>query len=306
VESVFGVPYGWSGFYERSWTRLTPKDVRDFHRQGGSPLGTGRGGFDLVRIVDAIETRHVQILICIGGDGTMMGTQKIFEEVRRRGLEIAVVHVPKTVDRDIPLLSTTFGFDTCVEEATRAIQAASVEARSFADCFAIVKLMGRNAGFIAAYATLASRAVDCCLIPEVPFVLDGPGGVLEYVEGTLDRQGQCVVVIAEGAGQELVGGSGDIGRHVFGAVKAYFERKGRSVSHKYIDPTYQVRAVPAIASDNILCTLLAHAAVHGAMAGMTGCVFGPLNSHNVVFPLQEIAGRQATVDPVCAARRGLA
>jgi 6-phosphofructokinase 1 len=296
--SVFGVRYGWRGFYERSWTKLTPEDVAGLHRQGGSPLGSSRGGFDLTRIVDAIETRQMQIVICIGGDGTMIATQKVFEEVRRRGLQIAVVHVPKTVDKDIPLLSTTFGFDTAVEEAQRSINAASVEATSFPDCVSIVKLMGRNSGFIAAYSTLASRDVDCCLIPEVPFALHGPGGVLEYVESVLDRQGKCVVVVAEGAGGELVGDAADIGLHIYAAVKAHFKERRGNFSHKYIDPTYVVRAGAAIASDNILCTLLAHAAVHGAMAGMTGCVVGQVHNHNCVIPISELAGIQAKLDPV--------
>lgn len=299
LESVFGVPYGWRGFYESSWTRMTPEDVKDFHRQGGTPLGSARGGFDLMRIVDAVETRQLQIVICIGGDGTMMGTQALFEEVRRRGLKIAVVHIPKTIDHDIPLLSTTFGFETAVEEAQRAIRAASVEARSFPDCLAIVKLMGRNAGFIAAHATLASRAVDCCLIPEVPFRLAGPGGVLEYVDGVLARQGQCVVVIAEGAKGEGIPVDVDVGQHLLQEVKLHFGAHKRDVTFKYLDPTYQVRAVPAIASDQILCTLLAHAACHAAMAGLTGCVVGPINGNNAVIPLTQIAGRQAPVDPVC-------
>lgn len=85
---------------------MTPKDVESVHLDGGSPIGTGRGGFDVVKICDAIETRRVDIVLCIGGDGTMMGTQKVQQELVRRGLRISVVHVPKTIDKDIPLVSS--------------------------------------------------------------------------------------------------------------------------------------------------------------------------------------------------------
>lgn len=158
--------------------------------------------------------------------------------------------------------------------------------------------MGRNSGFVAAEASLASRAVDLCLIPEISFNLYGPGGILEYIESVLDRQGRCVVVVAEGCGRDLVDEKTDIGRFLHEAVHVYFEAKGRNISRKYLDPTYQVRALPAIASDNILCTQLAHAAVHAAMAGMTSCCVGMVHDRNVVIPLEELAGKQAKVDPV--------
>lgn len=160
-----------------------------------------------------------------------------------------------------------------------------------------VKLMGRNSGFIAAYSTLASREVDCCLVPEVPFPLYGPGGVLEYIESTLDKKGKFVLVVAEGAGTEHEEGAKDIGLHLCAKVKVYFKSKGREISVKYIDPTYQIRARPPIASDNIFCTLLAHSSVHAAMAGFTGFCGGPVNNHNVLIPLEMIAGKQAKLNP---------
>lgn len=160
-----------------------------------------------------------------------------------------------------------------------------------------VKLMGRNSGFIAAYSTLASREVDCCLVPEVPFPLYGPKGVLEYIETVLNKKGQFVLVVAEGAGTEHREGAQDIGQHLYNKVKAFFTAKGRQVSMKYLDPTYQVRARPPIASDNIFCTLLAHSSVHAAMAGFTGFCAGPVNNHNVLIPLEYIAGTQAKLNP---------
>jgi len=71
----------------------------------------------------------------------------------------------------------------------------------------IHQILTFHAGFIAMYATLASRDVDCCLIPESPFYMDGPGGLLEFIERRLKEQGHMVIVIAEGAGQEFLSGN---------------------------------------------------------------------------------------------------
>ncbi|KAL0330398.1 UNVERIFIED_CONTAM: ATP-dependent 6-phosphofructokinase [Sesamum radiatum] len=109
----------------------------------------------------------------IGGDGTQKGAAVIYEEIRKRGLKVVVAGIPKTIDNDIPVIDRSFGFDTAVEEAQRAINAAHVEAESAENGIGVVKLMGRYSGFIAMYATLASRDVDCCLIPESPFYLEG-------------------------------------------------------------------------------------------------------------------------------------
>lgn len=258
-------------------------------------LGSSRGGFDLTKIVDAIETRNIDQVYVIGGDGTIMGCKKIYDEVRRRGLKIAVVSVPKTIDNDIAVIDRSFGFETAVDEAQRAIGAAYVESRSFPDCVSVVKLMGRNSGFIACHAALASHEVDCCLVPEEKFILRGNGGVLEYVEKRLDQKSSCVVVVAEGAGHDRYGNI-DIGRYVMDEVKAYFKEKDREISSKYLDPTYQIRAIPTTTHDNILCILMAHAAVHGAYAGFTGFSSGPVNGRNVLLPLDILAGIQKKLD----------
>ncbi|KAK4374400.1 hypothetical protein RND71_005077 [Anisodus tanguticus] len=162
------------------------KVVNGIHKRGGTILGTSRGGHDTKKIVDSIQDRGIN------------------QEIRRRGLNVAVAGIPKTIDNDIPVIDKSFGFDSAVEEAQRAISAAHVEATSFENGIGLVKLMGRDSGFIAMYATLASRDVDCCLIPESPFYLEGRGGLFEYIEHRLKANGHMVIVIAEGAGQELV------------------------------------------------------------------------------------------------------
>ncbi|KAL3532562.1 hypothetical protein ACH5RR_006083 [Cinchona calisaya] len=311
VNRVLGIDGGYRGFYSRNTISLTPKAVNDIHKRGGTILGTSRGGHDTKKIVDSIQDRGINQVYIIGGDGTQRGATVIFEEIRRRGLKVAVVGIPKTIDNDIPVIDKSFGFDTAVEEAQRAINAAHVEATSIENGIGLVKLMGRDSGFIAMYATLASRDVDCCLIPESPFYLEGPGGLYEYIEKRLKEQGHMVIVTAEGAGQELLShrlqpkdqedASGnkllkDVGLWISQSIKDHFAKEQKMpINLKYIDPTYMIRAIPSNASDNVYCTLLAQSAVHGAMAGYTGFTVGPVNGRHCYIPFNRIIERQNKV-----------
>lgn len=311
VKKVLGIDGGYRGFYARNTITLTPKSVNDIHKRGGTVLGTSRGGHDKGKIVDSIQDRGINQVYIIGGDGTQRGASVIFEEIRRRGLNVAVAGIPKTIDNDIPVIDKSFGFDTAVEEAQRAINAAHVEAESFENGIGLVKLMGRYSGYIAMYATLASRDVDCCLIPESPFYLEGAGGLFEYIEKKLKENGHMVIVIAEGAGQDLLSevlrssnqqdASGnkllqDVGLWISQSIKDHFSRqKKMTINLKYIDPTYMIRAIPSNASDNVYCTLLAQSAVHGAMAGYTGFTVGPVNGRHCYIPFYRIIEGQNNV-----------
>lgn len=303
VTKVLGIDGGYKGFYSKNTIPLTPKVVNDIHKRGGTIIGTSRGGHDTSKIVDSIQDRGINQVYIIGGDGTQRGAAVIYEEVRRRGLKVAIAGIPKTIDNDIPVIDKSFGFDTAVEEAQRAINAAHVEAESAENGIGVVKLMGRYSGFIAMYATLASRDVDLCLIPESPFYLEGEGGLFEYVEKRLKEDGHMVIVIAEGAGQELLSKSlesaneqdasgnkllQDVGLWISQKIKDHFARHKLSITLKYIDPTYMIRAIPGNASDNVYCTLLAQSCVHGAMAGYTGYTSGLVNGRQTYIPFNRI------------------
>ncbi|RDX81417.1 ATP-dependent 6-phosphofructokinase 3 [Mucuna pruriens] len=315
VHKVLGIEGGYPGFYSRNTVPLTPKIVNDIHKRGGTILGTSYGGHDTSKIVDSIQDRGINQVYILGGFGTQIEAAMIFEEIRRRGLKVAVVGIPKTIDNDIPVIDKSIGFDTAVEEAQRAINSAHVEAESTENGIGVVKLMGRYSGFIAMYATLASRDVDCCLIPESPFYLEGPGGLLEFIEKRLKEQGHMVIVVAEGAGQDLLSGNPsivnkqdassdkvlqDVGLWLPQKIKDHFaKRQKMAINLKYIeccdqpknclaDPTYMIRAIPSNASDNVFCTLLAQSAVHGAMAGYTGFTVGPVNGRNCYIPFHLI------------------
>ncbi|KAK6944888.1 Phosphofructokinase domain, partial [Dillenia turbinata] len=311
VTKILGIEGGYRGFYSRNTVTLNPKFVNDIHKRGGTILGTSRGGHVTAKIVDSIQDRGINQVYILGGDGTQKGASVIFEEIRRRDLKVAVAGIPKTIDNDIPVIDKSFGFDTAVEEAQRAINAAHVEAESVENGIGVVKLMGRNSGFIAMHATLASRDVDCCLIPESPFYLEGSGGLLEYIEKRLKENGHMVIVIAEGAGQELVSESmrsmeqqdasgnkllQDVGLWISQKIKDHFARRNKmAINLKYIDPTYMIRAIPSNASDNVYCTLLAHSVVHGAMAGYTGFTVGPVNGRHSYIPFYRITEKQNNV-----------
>ncbi|XWS26744.1 hypothetical protein CRYUN_Cryun26dG0056700 [Craigia yunnanensis] len=311
VKKVLGIDGGYRGFYAKNTVQLDPKVVNDIHKRGGTILGTSRGGHDTSKIVDSIQDRGINQVYIIGGDGTLRGAAVIFEEIRRRGLKVSVAGIPKTIDNDIPVIDKSFGFDTAVEEAQRAINAAHVESESFENCIGLVKLMGRYSGFIAMHATLASRDVDCCLIPESPFYLEGPGGLFEYIERRLKENGHMVIVIAEGAGQELLAESmqsmtqkdasgnkllQDIGLWISQRIKDHFSKQRKMpINLKYIDPTYMIRAVPSNASDNVYCTLLAQSVVHGVMAGYTGFTSGLVNGRQTYIPFNRINEKQNKV-----------
>jgi 6-phosphofructokinase 1 len=264
---------------------------------------------DIGRAVDHLIARKIDILFTIGGDGTQRGGNVLFHEAGRRGHPLAVVGVPKTVDNDVAFVSRTFGFLTAVEEAAKVLDRAHTEARSVQNGIALVKLMGRHAGFIAAYATVASQDVNFTLIPEVPFALDGERGLLAALERRVRGRGHALIVVAEGAGQDLLhnveaecDASGnvrleDIGIFLRARIEAHFTAAGLPMVMRYIDPSYLVRSSPANAADSIMCDLFARYAVHAAMAGKTGLVIGQLHDHFIHVPIELLTTRTKRLDP---------
>ncbi|MHC4860957.1 MAG: ATP-dependent 6-phosphofructokinase, partial [Planctomycetota bacterium] len=204
VETVYGFRYGYEGLsprYGHEPVSLTPTVVSQIHETGGTILGSSRGEQDPGEIVDTLERMRVSILFTIGGDGTLRGARAIAEEVARQGREIAIVGLPKTIDNDISYVQVSFGFDTAVAESRQAIYSATREALGARNGIGMVKLMGRHSGFIAALASLANANVDFCLVPEVPFTLEG---FLEALRKRVEERSHAVVILAEGAGQDLI------------------------------------------------------------------------------------------------------
>jgi 6-phosphofructokinase 1 len=294
VREIFGLRYGFKGLialFNHEPMVLTPELVEDIHKDGGTILGTSRGPQDPALMMDFLAERKIDTLFTIGGDGTQRGALAIAGEIKRRGLPISVIGIPKTIDNDILFTERTFGFETAVAMSQVPITGAHMEAKGVENGIGIVKLMGRESGFIATYATLASSDVNLVLIPEIPFSLER---VCAYLKERITRKSHAVIVVAEGAGQEHVpvegldeSGNkklGDIGIFLKKVITDYFKGQGIPTEVKYIDPSYIIRSAPATPDDSVLCFQLAGNAVHAAMSGRTAMVVGIWNGHFVHIP----------------------
>ncbi|MBB5163025.1 6-phosphofructokinase 1 [Mycobacterium sp. AZCC_0083] len=307
VPTVYGFRFGYEGLVERTALapiELTTRRVGQIHEVGGTVLGSSRGPQPVDEMVDTLERLGIQLLFTIGGDGTLRGAHSVVEETRRRGLDIAVVGVPKTIDNDISFIDMSFGFDTAVEAARQATRAAYVEASCYRSGIGLVKLMGRDSGFIASFAALADTQVGLCLIPEVEFSIDG---VVRAAEQRIKRDGFVVVVVAEGAGQSLLSEvaewdasgnrrHGDIGAFLRDELRELFRARGTPVNVKYIDPSYMIRSLPANARDSNFCLRLGHAAVHAGMVGKTDTVIGSWRRRLTHVPIPLAVSSRKKVD----------
>lgn len=312
VRDIRGFQFGYKGFFKEEGYEtiaLDPVNVDEIHKIGGSFLGTSRGGGQRVsEIVDTIQEMGINMMFIIGGDGTQRGSLDISNEVEKRGLKCSIIGIPKTVDNDLQFIDRSFGFETAVQRAKEAVASIHMEARSQINGIGLVKLMGRESGFIATAAALASHEANFCLIPEVPYDMDGPNGFLEHLEKRLIEHHHAVIIVAEGAGQDLLtktnqtDASGniklaDIGTFMRDQITAYFKKKSFHINLKYIDPGYQIRASVTTASDSIYCERLGNNAVHAAMAGKTKIVIGLVHDKFVHIPISMATAHRNVVDP---------
>ena len=310
VRNIFGIPYGYRGLnpsYGYSPITLNPDVVDSIQEDGGTILGSSRGMQDPSIMVDTLMRLNINVLFCIGGDGTLRGAHAIAEEVKKRRQPISVIGIPKTIDNDLNLIDRTFGFETAVLSATDVITSAHNEANGAFNGLGLVKLMGRDSGFIAAYAALATTVVNFCLIPEVPFTLEGLFKALESRYGS--GKTHAVIAVAEGAGQELFkdqeerrDASGnilknDIGEFLTEKIKEHFDKVGKEVNIKYFDPSYMVRSIPAKGTDAIFCFQLAESAVHAGMAGKTDMVVGSMNEQFSHVPIEYAVHESKKIAP---------
>lgn len=320
IKRIHGIRYGYQGLIEKyghAPMALDPLVVDEIHHDGGTILGSSRGNQDIGAMADALARMGVNLFFCIGGDGTLTGAAVLADELIKRNAGVSVVGIPKTIDNDLSFMEKTFGFETAVHTAQAIITSAHNEAEGALNGVGIVKLMGRDSGFIASAATLANSVVDFCLVPEVPFSLEGPGGLFEALERRLAENAHAVIVVAEGAGQDLFGKcsstrdcSGnvlkqDIGLLLKDEITRHFKSRGMDGTVKFLDPSYHIRSVPAIASDAIFCHLLSEHAVHAAMAGKTRLVIGHWNNYFTHVPIQLATYTRHKVDLDSALWKGV-
>jgi 6-phosphofructokinase 1 len=312
VTEILGIRYGYEGLVLRHGhqpLRLRPETVATIQTFGGTMLGTSRGPQNVTDMVDALELLGIDILFVVGGDGTLKGAAAIVGEINRRGLRKSVIGIPKTIDNDILYLDKSFGFETAFAEAVKAVTCAHVEAICAINGIGLVKLMGRASGFIGCYAALASQQVNFCLVPEVPFELHGSRGLLEALRYRIAQRKHAVIVVAEGAGQQLLEAHtaetdasgnrrfGDIGLFLKDEISDFFDSCHIPITLKYIDPSYAIRSVPASPQDNVYCSILAQNAVHAGMAGKTNMLVGRWHDTFVHIPLGIVISDRRKIDP---------
>ncbi|MGJ8737226.1 ATP-dependent 6-phosphofructokinase [Zobellia laminariae] len=312
VKRILGVQYGYEGLIPENgheFIDLVPDKVKDIHEFGGTILGSSRGAQSVEKMVDSLVKNKIDLLFTIGGDGTLKGANALGDEIEKRGLDISIIGIPKTIDNDIDLIDKSFGFETSFDVASPIIRDAHNEATGAFNGISIVKLMGRDSGFIAASTAIAMPVVNFVFVPEMDFQLEGENGFLEALKKRLNQKRHAVIVVAEGAGQHLFGedsktytdASGniihqDIGLLLKHRIKAYFDAEDMKCTIKYIDPSYIIRSAPANANDSLFCNRLAYHAVHGAMAGKTKFVVGRLNNKFVYLPISKVVNKRKKIN----------
>jgi len=307
VREIVGLKYGFRSLAftgsENLRMRLAPEMVAGLHLEGGSFLGSSRGSPPVSEMVDSLQDLRIDCLFVIGGDGSLRAAHAIHEEAAGRSYPMALVAAPKTVDNDIAFVPRSFGYETAFSVAAEAIRCANREAEGAPGGIGLVKVMGREAGFIAAAAALSLPEVNFVLVPEVRFDIHGQCGLLAALERRIQRRGHAVVVVAEGAGQDHMPSAsdkddsgnprlGDIGIMLASEINRYFGKRDIEINLKYIDPSYMVRSVPATASDSLYCLRLGQNAVHAALAGKTDLVVAQWGEEFVHLPLTLVAGRR--------------
>ena len=314
VKEVIGIRYGFSGLVPRIGEPplvIIPQMVANIHNYGGTFLGSSRGPQDTGEMVDFLERQRINVLFTIGGDGSQRGALEIAQEIERRNSKIGIIGIPKTIDNDISYVERSFGFQTAVSIAEDVLKTGHEEARGAYNGVAVVKLMGRHSGFIAAMAAVANGDANFVLVPEVPFDIDGEKGILKALERRLEERKHALIVVAEGAGQDILekenssqerdaSGNiklGDIGVYLRDRIGSHFSSGWNAATVKYIDPSYVIRSSPANADDSIFCNQLAQKAVHAAMSGRTKMVVSLWNNTFTHVPMEAVISKRKQLDP---------
>jgi 6-phosphofructokinase 1 len=197
---LIGFRDGFRGLMENRSIRLDAGQLSDILTRGGTILGTSRdkphrmpvGGkvLDMTGVIAGnYRDNHLDALVCLGGGGT----QKNALRLKEAGLN--VITLPKTIDNDVAMTDTTFGFDTALGIATDAIDRLHSTAHSHHRII-VVEIMGHKVGWLALGAGVAGGA-DVILIPEIPYSVDS---VAEAIRER-SRRGKSfsIVAVAEGA-----------------------------------------------------------------------------------------------------------
>ena len=309
---VWGIEDGFLGLIRNRMHRLRNEDVSNIHTQGGTILGTsnianpshfvtaidadGEPVFEDVtpRVLEHVAERHLDAIVCIGGDGTMSGAADLIQ----RGLN--VVGVPKTIDNDLWGTEVTFGHDTAVATASDALDKVHTTASSHHRVM-VVELMGRYAGWLALHAGIASGA-DVILIPEIPF------DIAKVARKCMDRSkvGKRFTIIAAGEGARPVGGQQFVNHVVadspdpirLGGVAKWVAEQVEEMTcleGRYIVLGHIQRGGTPTAHDRILATKFGYYAFELIRGGQFNRLVVQQNGQLGSIPISEVAHKVRTV-----------
>jgi 6-phosphofructokinase 1 len=226
----------------------------------------------------ALQLHQYDALFVVGGNGGNAAAHRLHEAAVAEGISTQILALPKSIDNDIDLIDRCFGFHTAVSEAAHVLRVARNEADAVPRGITIVKLMGRESGFIAAHASKqAGHDVDICLIPERPSDLET---IVSTVTATLSVRGSCVICIAEGFAYSPE------------FIRDELTTRMEDSYIKYIDPSYLIRGGRTTSFDHAFCTLLGSAAVDAALQGHSGITVATKNDQihyfNTVDVIQKV------------------
>lgn len=308
VKNIYGVKYGYRGFIDDDYINLDINVVKNINSVPGSILGSSRGPQDPKDIVKFLLKHKINMLFTIGGDGTLKGALNIANEIKKQNLDISVIGLPKTIDNDISHITKTFGFDTAVDVAREAVVSAHTEARGYYNSIGIVKLMGRESGFIAVNTAIATGEVNFVLIPELDFSLYGQNGLIPQLFDRLRKRHHAVIVVSEGAGQNLFKNENtqrdksgnvkfqDISKLLKEEILKYSKENNIPAIVKLLDPSYSIRSSKINASDSIYCMELGQSAVHAAFSGKTSALVGKNSDYYTLVPIETAISETKHVD----------
>ncbi|MGI0090701.1 MAG: 6-phosphofructokinase [Nitrososphaerales archaeon] len=296
---VLGIRYGWEGLLKPECFKLTYNDVAGIINTGGTILKSSRTNpakrpYGLETVIENSKKLGLDAVIAVGGDDTL----GVAAELHRKGLRI--VGVPKTMDNDLSSTDYTFGFYSAVNEAMHAIDNLRTTAESHDRVF-IVEVMGREAGWVAAYAGIASGA-NLIIVPEEPFDIEA---VISFVKTRHERgEKATVIVVSEGAALKNLEGADqgkvdEFGHARLGGIAQFLEgeiEKATGYDARVAVLGHMIRGGPPTAFDRVLSTRFGLAAVDLIKEGGFGMMVCLKGTEITAASLEESTSRQRLLD----------
>lgn len=327
---VRGIADGFLGLMERRVMPLNDESFAGILTLGGTILGTsnkcdpsryavGKDSAGSVVFEDrtracmeTIRGEGFDAVVMAGGDGSMTVASKLVAFADAHGQSVNFIGLPKTIDNDLCGTEITFGFQTAVSIATEALDRLHTTAASHHRVM-VVEVMGRNSGWIALHAGVASGA-DVILIPEIPFDL----GRVCATAVARGMRGKRFTIICVSEGARPVGGEQIVARFDptspdpvrLGGVAKFLSdeiEKRTGLESRHVVLGHVQRGGTPVAGDRELATRLGYHAIELLLAGKRNRVAVIQGNRLADVPLEE-AARQRTIprdEPLLAAARAI-